>query len=80
MAGERRERFRGLLGRNGGKSEVVRFLNAHSVACNGALTVVRVDGDRVLVRGAVTFPDGSTRDEQCRIPATLTAARDWLGY
>ena len=58
---------------------VIRFLNSHAVALDDLPTVVRRDGDHLVVRCAAT-KDGKSFEEQDRIPATIHAAREWLGY
>jgi hypothetical protein len=58
---------------------LVKFLNQHDVASPSA-TVVRTTDAGILVRTWECGPDAVWRLVEETIPATLQAARDWLGY
>jgi hypothetical protein len=59
---------------------LVKWINGHDIGVNPV--VLRVDGDRLVVQTVeYMFPGSdSARIVQEDIPATLQAARDWLGY
>lgn len=60
---------------------VVAFLNCHSVSSSGP-TVVAVadDGLSITVRTEMHHADTGWQSVEETIPATMRAARDWLGY
>lgn len=60
---------------------LVEFLNGHDVA-SGRPTVVAVapNGTTVTVRTEEHHEATGWRDVEETIPATMQAARDWLGY
>jgi hypothetical protein len=60
---------------------VVAFLNRHDIGFGNA-NVLRVseDGATLTVCGSATNADNEPFSEVETIPATMQAARDWLGY
>lgn len=72
----------GVEVRNSKTALTVAFLNAHKVASGYRPTVVSVsaDGSTVIVRCVEHHAATGWRDVEETIPATMQAARDWLGY
>ena len=61
-------------------NQLVKWINGHDIGVSPV--VLRVDGDRLVVQTREYLLPGtdSSRVVQEDIPATLQAARDWLGY
>lgn len=60
---------------------VVAFLNGHSVSNPGPTVVAMADdGLSVVVRTELHHADTGWQSVEETIPATMRAARDWLGY
>jgi hypothetical protein len=60
-------------------SKIVAFLNRHDVGF-GSATVLSSTETTITVRTVEYHADGTEREIEETIPATLQAARDWLGY
>jgi hypothetical protein len=56
---------------------LVKWINSHS--SDGKPLVIRSEGSALIVREIYT-KDGEAGESQAAIPATLAAAREWLGY
>jgi len=58
---------------------IIKFLNAHDVGF-GSATVLSSTEDTITVRCVEYKRSGESREVKETIPATIKAARDWLGY
>lgn len=54
-------------------AQILAFIKAHGIVCSD-------NKDGTLCVTDVYYEDGKAYEEIERIPATVKAARDWLGY
>ena len=61
------------------QSELAQWINGHDVA-SPFKPVLSIDAETITVQCWEHGPDGGWKLVQETIPATVKAARDWLGY
>lgn len=60
-------------------ARIIAYLNSHSVSSGPTCRGVTPNG-RLVVVSAYTDANGGSGEQTETIPATMRAAREWLGY